>query len=335
MTLGETVSVLLSTLAAVRVAHARGIVHRDLKPENIFLSSGEGGPSPEVKVLDFGLAKPAVADPHATSLSRTGSLMGTPHYMAPEQAYGEKDVDVRADVWALGVIVYECLSGATPFPGDNYGQIFRRISERSFTPLRQVAPDAPAEVEALVDRMLSHERSSRPTADAVYDALASLAAGDVLEPRRSAPPASRIPVAAPELAAATTLHDPPTRRRPRVATRPALVVAGTLAGAVVAVALAARPDRNGPPLSVDGPGGGPTPETPAVISAMPTPSSQAAGALADDAAVAPRVEPPPASASASPRVAPAPAPKARPDPLVAASSRRPGDAGDWLNGGRF
>src|SRR5690606_26612266 len=147
-----------SVVAAVRAAHERGVVHRDLKPDNIFLC--EDG---TVKVLDFGIARETfdAADPAITAeaLTDTGQSLGTPQYMAPEQIFGEKDVDARADVWALGVILYQALSGKRPFDGANPGQVFKAIALDPPVPLAERARDAPRVLADLVARMLVHARA--------------------------------------------------------------------------------------------------------------------------------------------------------------------------------
>ena len=159
-----TATVLLPVVAAVGAAHALGIVHRDLKPENIFLLAGRE-PGSDVKVLDFGVAKLIVREGEASetdSLTGTGSALGTPCYMAPEQTTAEKDVDARADIWALGVIVYECLAGARPVEGSGIGQVVMKLMTEGIKPLEQVASNLPPEVTALVMRMLARVRSERP-----------------------------------------------------------------------------------------------------------------------------------------------------------------------------
>ncbi|MDB4996457.1 MAG: Serine/threonine protein kinase, partial [Myxococcaceae bacterium] len=162
LSLDETEAFMVPVVAAVRSAHAQGVIHRDLKPENIFLAR-DTDDAIEVKVLDFGLAKVLVHDTEATALTQTGSVMGTPYYMAPERVYGEKDVDVSADVWALGVILHECLAGKRPFDGGNYGQIFRAITMGTIPSLRDLVPHVPPAIDALVKRMLSRDRAGRPT----------------------------------------------------------------------------------------------------------------------------------------------------------------------------
>jgi serine/threonine-protein kinase len=175
--LRETARVLLPVVAAVGAAQSVGVVHRDLKPENVFLL---GKPEeidlldPRVKVLDFGLAKLTAAegDVVATSqLTRSGFVLGTPHYMSPEQVMMDQPIDHRADVWSLGVILYECLSGTRPIEGTSLSQLFRAIAEPKITPLAKRMPKLPKAVTKLVARMLSKPAKDRPELDEVHDVL--------------------------------------------------------------------------------------------------------------------------------------------------------------------
>ena len=162
--LPRAASILLPVVSAVGTAHARGIVHRDLKPENVFLArAGDGRET--VKVLDFGIAKlsaPIAHTEHAGLVTQAGATIGTPCYMAPEQAAGERDIDHRADVWALGVILYECLSGIRPIDGESSGQVLMRLMSTGITPLERVTLGLPEEVTQLVGRMLAREPGKRP-----------------------------------------------------------------------------------------------------------------------------------------------------------------------------
>jgi eukaryotic-like serine/threonine-protein kinase len=175
-TVSAMASFLLPVASALGAAHAQGIIHRDLKPENIFLAIDAQG-AWTVKVLDFGLAKAAAADggfdPQTGKLTRTGALLGTPHYMAPEQVFAEKDVDVRADMWALGVILYEGLAGVRPVEGNSFGQIFRQVTMGQIVPLEARLPWIPAPVRDLVHQLLQRDRRSRPSdVRLVHDTLA-------------------------------------------------------------------------------------------------------------------------------------------------------------------
>ncbi|HXK16419.1 MAG TPA: serine/threonine-protein kinase, partial [Polyangiaceae bacterium] len=160
----ETAALLLPVVSAVGAAHAQGIVHRDLKPDNLFLL--EGGGEPRVKVLDFGIAKLSaeryLQDGPAGMLTESGSMLGTPCYMAPEQASGESPVDHRADIWSLGVILYECLSGMRPIEGENLPQVVARLMSAGIMPLERIAPELPPEVTGLVKQMLTRDVGRRP-----------------------------------------------------------------------------------------------------------------------------------------------------------------------------
>ena len=164
LSMEETAALLLPVVSAVGEAHALGIVHRDLKPDNLFLLEGTG--EPRVKVLDFGIAKLSaeryLQEGPSPLLTESGSMLGTPCYMAPEQASGESPVDHRADIWSLGVILYECLSGVRPIEGENLPQVVARLMSAGIMPLERIAPELPAEVTGLVKQMLTRDVGRRP-----------------------------------------------------------------------------------------------------------------------------------------------------------------------------
>ena len=195
-------SVLLPVVSAVRTAHACGVVHRDLKPENILLSPADGGGF-DVRVLDFGIAKlmrGAGASEEALATTRTGAVRATALYMSAEQACGD-DVDHRTDVWSLGVVMYEVLSGSRPIEGTSYGQILKRLLNDSITPLRVLVPELPEDVLALVDRMLRRHAAARPRdlreVEEVLERYTTVRVGQLSEPRFEAPPPDSSPVSAP------------------------------------------------------------------------------------------------------------------------------------------
>jgi serine/threonine-protein kinase len=160
----ETARILAATAGAIEAAQGAGIIHRDLKPDNVFLVRGEDAET--VKVLDFGIAKtlaPGEAETDATSLTTTGTMIGTVYYMAPEQIFGDEDIDGRADVWALGVILYECLSGKRPTQAAGVGQVIKLVTTNAIVPLREVAPDAPVDLSTLAMRALARSRDARPS----------------------------------------------------------------------------------------------------------------------------------------------------------------------------
>jgi serine/threonine protein kinase len=175
------VRIMLQVLDALEAAHAAGVVHRDLKPENIFLVRDAAGE--QVKLLDFGTAKLMTVD-HTlvaeSTLTSRGMLIGTPYYMAPEQAFGESSIDGRADLWAVGVILYECLTGVRPTQADNLGQVLKLLTHRSFRPMAELVSKVPPPLARLVEQLLS-ERQVRPGVSETRAALASL----LLAPREA------------------------------------------------------------------------------------------------------------------------------------------------------
>ncbi|HEY6561597.1 MAG TPA: protein kinase [Polyangiaceae bacterium] len=157
----EAVDYVLQACEAIAEAHARGIVHRDLKPANLFLSRRPDG-SPLVKVLDFGISKAIVSDAEApASLTATQSLLGSPHYMSPEQVRKPKMVDARTDIWSLGVILYELLTGSLPFSAENAMSVLAAVVSDPTPRLRETRPDIPEGLEAIVMRCLSKEPAQR------------------------------------------------------------------------------------------------------------------------------------------------------------------------------
>jgi serine/threonine-protein kinase len=154
---------------ALAVAHARGIVHRDIKPENIIVArQPDGGEVP--KLIDVGISK-VLAEDVRVDLTRTGQVLGTPSYMAPEQLRGEPDVGPPADVWAMGVVLYECLSGELPFEAPNYNVLVYNVLARRGRALQDAAADVPWEVAALVHRALEPDPAARPTMEALAASL--------------------------------------------------------------------------------------------------------------------------------------------------------------------
>jgi serine/threonine protein kinase len=160
LSLEETAALIVPVISAVGAAHALGIVHRDLKPDNVFLSQGPAGQV--VKVLDFGIAKLTNGAGARQLRTEAGSMLGTPCYMAPEQAQGNEVVDHRADIWSLGVMLYECLSGTRPIEGDDLVQVVTRLVSAAIMPLERLAPHLPHDVAATVMQMLARDPARRP-----------------------------------------------------------------------------------------------------------------------------------------------------------------------------
>jgi serine/threonine-protein kinase len=152
--------------SALGAAHAKGIYHRDVKPENVYLV--RRGEADFVKVVDFGISKAVKQGGNdeageAYRLTHTGLLLGTPLYMSPEQARGDEDLDHRVDIWALGVMMYECLTGEVPFRANNYLGIISQVLTHTAAPPSKVRPELgiPDAVEAVVMRAMAKDRALR------------------------------------------------------------------------------------------------------------------------------------------------------------------------------
>ena len=157
LSVDETLAIATRIASALAAAHARKIVHRDIKPSNVFLV---GGAAEATKVLDFGLAQAA---PGGARLTRTGSVLGTPGYMAPEQAQGSRGrVNPRADVFSLGALLFECLTGRPAYQGEGVMTILARLLFEDAPRVRSLRPDVPEALDDLVARMLSRAPEARP-----------------------------------------------------------------------------------------------------------------------------------------------------------------------------
>jgi serine/threonine-protein kinase len=145
---------------ALGASHAQGIIHRDLKPENIFLVPRAGNKD-FVKVLDFGLAKLTQGNEPISHKTRTGLVMGTPYYMSPEQCEGKAEVDHRADIYSLGVLLFEMLTGKVPFGGEGYGEIIVKHITMPPPSVRSIVPDLIPSFDLILFRALAKDRAQR------------------------------------------------------------------------------------------------------------------------------------------------------------------------------
>ncbi len=165
----EALELFTQLLEALEAAHERGIVHRDLKPDNIFLLPPSHSGRPVVKILDFGISQKA--DEVRSHLTQTGAVLGTPHYMSPEQALGEVALDARADVYAAAVVLYECVVGDVPFDAANYNALLQSILRASpLRPTERGAQITPAFEEALLAGM-RRDREARPASATAFRVL--------------------------------------------------------------------------------------------------------------------------------------------------------------------
>ncbi|HZU85040.1 MAG TPA: serine/threonine-protein kinase [Polyangiaceae bacterium] len=191
--LPETISILEQCCRALTRAHSLGIVHRDIKPENVYLAQSVDDDGYIVKVLDFGIAKvtSSLAEDGRSS-TRTGTLLGTPLYMSPEQARGLRTVDSRTDLYSLGLVAYTMLSGRLPFGGETLGELLLQICAEPLPSLRAVAPGLPPAIEAWFQKACARLPDDRfPSAQAFVEAL-RVAAG-ISSPGPSDPLAAKFP----------------------------------------------------------------------------------------------------------------------------------------------
>jgi serine/threonine protein kinase len=162
MSVPNAVNAILQACEAIAEAHAIGIIHRDLKPANLFVSRHVDG-SPLVKVLDFGISKRSDFDAALgrSTLTPSGYLMGSPAYMSPEQVRNPKAVDARTDIWAMGVILYEVLTGVAPFSGETVGETLARIVSEPPRPVRSLRPDLPEGLAQVIAQCLDRVLDQR------------------------------------------------------------------------------------------------------------------------------------------------------------------------------
>ncbi len=182
----DAVDVVLQAGEAIAEAHALGIVHRDLKPANLFLTTRADG-SPAVKVLDFGISKLGATGRGNASLSLTTTAMplGSPLYMAPEQIASARDVDERADIWAMGAVLYELISGHVPFDADNINRLQYKIFQEEPPALSDFAPSVPPGLELIVLRCLRKNPDERyPSVAALAESLVPLGGSQALTSAR-------------------------------------------------------------------------------------------------------------------------------------------------------
>ena len=262
LAVGEATGHVLQACEALAEAHALGIIHRDLKPQNLFLIQRPDG-QPCVKVLDFGISKMlSTASQPPLTLTRTSTIIGSPLYMAPEQMRSAKGANERSDIWSLGVILYELLTGRTPFMAETMPDLVFKVAQDPVIPPRELRPEIPETLSAGIVRCLERDQTKRfvnvaelaavlekyapdyqrGTADRISNVLRVASVPPPMSARAPVPVAPAVAGSATENSAWGTTQSTPTNRRRAITT--VAIVAGLvgLAGGAGVIALRS-PDR--------------------------------------------------------------------------------------------
>lgn len=340
MPLSDLLVILLRAMEGVAAAHEHRVIHRDLKPANIFVCLGVSGKLDDPCVLDFGISK--LSD-DADSLTHSGAAVGTPVYMALEQLTGDRDVDERADVYALGVILYEAMAGVVPHQAENVASLAIRLMHVPPEHLARQRPDLPPGLADVVMRAIARDRSARyPSVRALISALAPFVPGGegtsaaelvgapIRTPRsgelrvRELARASAPTAPSPEAAATPSGDDatPALRSIPAPAARSKRMLFVFAAVAVVMGAVALGQRTSDPPARARTPAPAAEPTPPPTVAAadMPPPSAPSAPPAVHDAGSTPSPRPRSRTRRTEPtkQAAPAPEPSSAP-----AEPRRP------------
>jgi tRNA A-37 threonylcarbamoyl transferase component Bud32 len=288
----ETMHVMAQCCSALAASHVKGIVHRDLKPENIYLCT-RGTDKNFAKILDFGIAKLTGDGGSSSNKTRTGLVIGTPTYMSPEQCEGKGHIDSRSDVYSLGVVMYELLTGRVPFPGEGFGEILVAHLTKEPEPPSKLNPDVTPELEAIVLHAIEKDRNRRfqsmdEFGAAVADASSHLSNYKALPGASTGATAMRPAVGAqgatlgPTTAGATrptTLSGSAAELDAQPAKKskaPIFIVAGVVAAAAVAGILLVGGGKKPTVATVQGAAGVPSTTAPtATPTATPTPTPTA------------------------------------------------------------
>jgi eukaryotic-like serine/threonine-protein kinase len=226
----DVIDVLTQVLSGLVAAHEKRIVHRDIKPENVFLTRRVGCP-PVAKLLDFGVSKmigPLFSGEREEDLdlTRTGMVMGTPYYMSPEQARGDRNLDARVDLYACGVILYEALTGRRPFMAANYNALLLQILTSRPRAARELRPALPSGFDAVLDKSLARSRDDRYQTAADFQRDLQTLRDKYTQGANSVPIAAAVSelsrLAPPKMPVAEAAHLPARVRAPRAPTPPNL-----------------------------------------------------------------------------------------------------------------
>jgi serine/threonine-protein kinase len=342
LAIDQAVEFILQTCEAMAEAHGLGIVHRDLKPANLFCIRRADGLL-SIKVLDFGISK--IASGPGLDMTRADAVMGSPLYMSPEQMLSARSVDARSDIWSMGVILYELISGRAPFRGENLPEVCMSIASQPTPPLRATRPDTPSNLDAVLAKCLQKDRKKRYSnvaelaaalapfgpkrARASVDRITRIIGSAGLSESALALPPSSNPSSEPSGPAtmASWGQTAARGRRHRVGLLGIAAVAGLGVGAIATTWVLQKPPAEMAVPSLDGAAQAGRPLEPGLGSASPEPPSAPVAsdpirAVATSDAAAPAFVPVPPSSPPEPARMAHPAP-ARP-PSAAFAARAPG-----------
>jgi len=346
LTPGELAPLIRQTLVGLGAAHRAGIVHRDLKPDNIYVLKSKAGRQDFVKIIDFGISKfqPLAAD--GMKMTRTGAVMGTPYYMSPEQASGSGEADQRSDLYSVGVMMFEAVTGQVPFDGTTFNQLMFKIVLADVPRPEALVPGLDPAFASIISKAMARDVTQRfQTADDFCTAIdawlksgtavtipptADPAATALLPPGAGAPSPARRPTPATGGTWATPADSIPMKKGPSAGVVIGLALGLCLVGAGAAYALlggGAKPAPEPPASAADAPS--PTVAAPVIT---PEPSKPEA----PPPIVSPtEVSPAPSASVAAPSGVPLPKPKVRPAaprpaaPRPAKPSQKPGGTPDF------
>ena len=322
LAIDQAVEFILQTCEAMAEAHGLGIVHRDLKPANLFCIRRADGLL-SIKVLDFGISKVGGSGP-GLDITHADAVMGSPLYMSPEQMVSARSVDARTDIWAMGVILYELISGSGPFRGENYPEVCMSIASQPTPLLRTTLPDTPASLDAVIAKCLQKDRKKRYSnvaelavalapfapkrAKALVDRISRVVQAAGLSDSALALPPSSNPASVPSGPAtiASWGQTGARGRRHRAGLVGMAAAIGLGVGAIAATWVLQKSTSETTMPSLDAAANAGSPMASALPSASPAPSEPATRASTSPATSS--------ASSAGPDFAPAP-PSSRPEPM--------------------